>query len=256
MRDDDPDPLGFVLAARPDRVEAAILALTPALAPAVGAAKEGLAAMALALSAAEPRTELRARLLATAAAEADAARGIRRALVVVDMIHDHVAPGASHEVPRARAIVPALARRIGEARQRGVPVVYVVGSHDPDDEDLDAWGTHAVRGTEGASVWTPLAPEDGDVVVEKPSYSAFHAKQLDRALGALGVDTLVLTGCLTEIGLMATATDAMQRGYVVEVPPDSQAGAAEELERATLAALSFMAPYGPARKLLVAGRRR
>ncbi len=255
MRDDDPDPLGFALGARPDRLEAAILALTPGLAPAVGAAKEGLAAMALALSTDEPRTELRARLLATAAAEADAARHVRRALIVVDMIHDHLAPGASHEVPRARAIVPALARRIGGARLRGEPVVYVVDSHDPDDEDLDAWGTHALRGTEGASVWTPLAPVEGDVVVEKPSYSAFHGTALDGALAALGVHTLVLTGCLTEIGLMATATDAMQRGYAVEVPPDAQAGAAEQLEQAALAALSFMAPYGPARKRRLAGRR-
>ena len=31
-------------------------------------------------------------------------------------------------------------------------------------------------------------------------------------LDELRVDSLVLTGCLTEIGLMATATDALQQG--------------------------------------------
>lgn len=30
------------------------------------------------------------------------------------------------------------------------------------------------------------------------------------------------TGCLTEVGVTATATDAMQQGFAIEVPADSQ----------------------------------
>jgi nicotinamidase-related amidase len=85
-------------------------------------------------------------------------------------------------------------------------------------------------------------------VVNKPSYSAFFDTNLDKVLDELRVDSLVLTGCLTEIGLMATATDALQRGFDVEVPPDSQAGSSAEMEVASLAAMTVMAPYGPARK--------
>ncbi len=249
MRDDDADALAFALAVRPDRLERALLGLTPGLVPVVCEARAGLTALALALDAEEPAPRTRERLL-EALAQASS-RAPRRAVLVVDMIHDHLAPGAALEVPRARAIVPALEARLADARRRGQPIVYVVDAHDPDDPDLDAWGTHALRGTQGAAVWTPLAPTPEDLVVEKPSYSAFHATTLDATLAAMEVDTLVLTGCLTEIGLFATATDAMQRGYAVEVPPDSQAGVAEELERATLAALSLMAPYGPARRTLL-----
>jgi nicotinamidase-related amidase len=164
------------------------------------------------------------------------------------MIHDHLDPGTLLEVPRARMVVPALKQRLEAARARGVPVVYIVDEHDPDDPDLDAWGTHAVRGTKGTEVWDEIAPAPGDRIVKKASYSAFFESQLGNVLEELGVDTLVLTGCLTEIGIMATATDAMQRGYSVEVPPDAQAGSCPEAEAATMGTLSVMAPFGPARK--------
>ena len=67
-------------------------------------------------------------------------------------------------------------------------------------------------------------------------------------LDALKVDTIVLTGCLTEIGILATATEALQRGFAVEVPADAQAGANETAERVVLGVLAIMPPYGPARR--------
>lgn len=238
------DVVAFALAGRPERVEDAVLAISPpGLRAAVRDVRETLAAVALAEASASPPPELRARVLATVTS-----RVARRALVVIDMIVDHLEPGALLEVPRARAVVPALKKRIAEARASGVPIVYVVDEHEADDPDLDAWGTHAVRGTRGTEVWSEIAPEAGDRVVKKPSYSAFYASTLERVLDELAVDTLVLTGCLTEIGIMATATDAMQRGFAVEVPPDAQAGSCAEVEAAALGTMNVMAPFGPARR--------
>ena len=105
-----------------------------------------------------------------------------------------------------------------------------------------------MKGTSGQDVWDDLAPQSGDRIVKKPSYSAFYQSDLQNVLDELKVDTLVLTGCLTEIGIMATATDAMQQGFAVEVPADSQAGTCVELETAAMGTLSIMAPFGPARK--------
>jgi nicotinamidase-related amidase len=67
-------------------------------------------------------------------------------------------------------------------------------------------------------------------------------------LDELKVDTLVLTGCLTEIGMLATATHALEMGFAVEVPPDSQAGASAEAEQMAMGLLTLMPPYGAARK--------
>jgi nicotinamidase-related amidase len=238
------DLVAFVLAGRPERVEdGALLLAPPAYRSAVRDAHEVLATLGRAEAPEAPPAELRARLLATVAQQAR-----RRALVVIDMIQDHLAPGSLLEVPRARDVVPALKKRIEDAHAAGVPVVYVVDEHDPADPDLEAWGTHAVKGTEGTEVWEELAPQAGDRVVKKASYSAFFESSLASVLDELRVDTLVLTGCLTEIGIMATATDAMQQGFVVEVPPDSQAGSCAELESAALGTMNVMAPFGPSRK--------
>lgn len=239
------DLAAFVLAGRPERVEDGVLMMAPPeLRAAVRDTREVFAALGRAEEPQAPSAELRSRILGSLTNK----RTSRRALVVIDMINDHLQPGSVLEVPRAREVVPALKRRIEEARAGGVPVVYVVDEHEPDDPDLDAWGTHAVKGTSGTAVWDEIAPQSGDRIVKKPSYSAFYESDLTNVLDELKVDTLVLTGCLTEIGVMATATDAMQQGFAIEVPADSQAGSCVELEMAALGVMNVMAPFGPSRK--------
>jgi nicotinamidase-related amidase len=141
-----------------------------------------------------------------------------------------------------------LVKRIAQARAAAEPVVYVLDRHDPGDADMDAWATHALEGTEGAEVWPPLAPVAGDRLVTKPSYSGFYGSELESVLEELAVDTLVLTGCATEVQLMATATDALHRGFAVEVPADAQAGASEAGEMVTLGTLAALVPYAPSRR--------
>ncbi len=238
------DLAAFILAGRPERVEDGILMMAaPEFRAAVRATREVLATLGRAGAPEAPSANVRTKIL-----ESIGRRTTRRALVVIDMINDHLKPGSLLEVPRARAVVPALKKRIDDARAAGVPVVYVVDEHDPDDPDLDAWGTHAVKGTPGTEVWAELAPQSGDRVVKKSSYSGFYESNLGSVLDELKVDTLVLTGCLTELGIMATATDAMQQGFAVEVPADAQAGSCVELEMAALGTMNVMAPFGPSRK--------
>ena len=234
----------FALAARPERIEDGMLALAPPeFRVAVGQTREMLATLGRAEPIVAPTAGVRGRLMKSLDA-----RTSRRALLVIDMIVDHLAPGSLLEVPRARAVVSALKQRIDTARAQGIPVIYVVDEHEADDPDLDAWGTHAVKGSAGAEVWPELTPRIGDRVVKKSSYSAFHHSTLEAVLDELRIDTLTLTGCLTELGVMATATDAFQRGFVVEVPPDSQAGSTAALETTTLFIMGVMAPFGPARR--------
>ena len=240
------DLAAFVLSGRPERVEDGILMMAPPqFRAAVRATREVLATLGRAESPSAPSANVRAKLFESLSRRAATTR---RALVVIDMINDHLQPGSLLEVPRARAVVPALKKRIDEARAAGVPVVYIVDEHDPDDPDLDAWGTHAVKGTPGTEVWADLAPHSGDRIVKKASYSAFFESNLTSVLDELKIDTLVLTGCLTELGIMATATDAMQQGFAIEVPADAQAGSCVELEMAALGTMNVMAPFGPSRK--------
>ncbi len=239
----------FVLVGRHDRVELAHLGVQPKeVGGAVGFVRNTLATLAATVEPEPPPPALRGRLMATLAGKAKLKRS---ALLVIDMIKDHLEPGRPLEVPRARDVVPALSKRLDAARAAGIPVIYIIDEHDADDPDLEEWGGHAVKGTDGSDVWPPLAPKPGDRIVNKSAYSAFFETKLAGVLDELGVDSLVLTGCMTEIGIMSTATDAMQRGFDVSVPADSQAGGTAVSEESTLSALGLMAPYGPARKKLL-----
>jgi nicotinamidase-related amidase len=234
-----------VLSGRPERLEAAVAS---SLAPEARAGLRGtrnlLAAVAFAEAPVRPSPGLRARILGTLAQR----RPARKAILVCDMLNDHLTPGRPLYVPRARGIVPALKARLDDARSHGVPVIYVLDRHAPDDPELDAWSAHNVEGTDGAEVWPEIAPHSGDLQVTKPSYSAFFQSRLESVLDELKVDTLVITGCATEVHLLATATDALQRGFAVEMPPDTQAGTSEVGEQVAMGTLSALAPFMPARR--------
>lgn len=216
---------------------------------------EALAALALSPelvdTTAVPSAGLRDRILRTLSTRTKTEPN-RRALLVIDMLNDHLTPGRPLEVPRARAIIPALEARIAEARKASMPIVYICDQHDPNDTDMNEWAVHNVKGTVGAEVWPTLAPKPGDRVVNKATYSSFTRSNLADVLKDLKVDTLVMTGCSTELGMLATATDALQRGYAIEIPRDTQAGMIEASEQMALVMLSVMPPYGPARTQLLA----
>ncbi len=147
----------------------------------------------------------------------------RAALLVVDMLNDFVLPGAPLEVPAARAIMPVMRRRMDEARQAGIPVVFVCDAHAEDDPEFKIWPVHAVKDTLGAAIVDELSPQAGDLVVDKTTHSAFYGTRLEEILKENGIRHLTITGILTNICVFFTAADAVMRGFGVEVARDSVA---------------------------------
>ena len=147
---------------------------------------------------------------------------MRQALLIIDMLNDFVQEGAPLEVPATRAILPALMTRLAAARTAGPPVIYICDAHRPDDPEFSrmGWPPHAVKETPGAAVVKELAPRETEPVVEKTAYSGFHHTGLEGILQALGISSLILTGCVTNICILYTAYDAVIRGYRVTVPAD------------------------------------
>ncbi len=161
---------------------------------------------------------------------------MKEALLVIDMLNDFTLPGAPLEVPETRAVTPAIRREIDLARAGGKPVIYVCDSHAPDDKEFRkfGWPAHAVKGTRGAEVIEELKPMPGDRVIPKATYSGFYGTALDATLKELGVDALRLTGCVTHICVMFTASDAVLRDYPVTVVEDGVAGLSREDHEAAL----------------------
>lgn len=160
----------------------------------------------------------------------------KEALLVIDMLNDFVLKGAPLEVPETREVAPNIKREIDKARAEGNPIIFICDTHAPDDKEFSkfGWPPHAVKGTRGAEVVDELKPQKGDMVIEKTTYSGFYYTYLDETLKRLGVNSLRLTGCVTHICVMFTASDAVLRDYKVTVVEDSVAGLSKEDHNAAI----------------------
>jgi nicotinamidase-related amidase len=153
--------------------------------------------------------------------------------MVIDMLNDFVLQGSPLEVPAARDIIPHIRDEIGKARSEGIPVFYICDAHaanDPEFERMD-WPPHAVKGTKGAKIVEELSPFPEDPVIIKTSYSGFFRTSLEKELKKREIKDILITGCVTNICILYTVADAVQRGYEVKVLKNCTAGiSAEEHE--------------------------
>lgn len=137
------------------------------------------------------------------------------AILVIDMLVEFVT-GRLGSV-RAKRVVPKIKKLIQAAREKGIPIIYVCDAHGPDDYEFKVWGPHAIKGTEENKIVPELAPQPGDLVIEKRTYSAFYNTKLDEELRARNIKTVILTGVLTDVCIQHTAADAFFRGYNIIV---------------------------------------
>jgi nicotinamidase-related amidase len=140
------------------------------------------------------------------------------AVLVIDMLVDFVTGKLRCE--RASRIIPNIKKLLEAARRHGMLVVYVGDAHLKGDKELELWGEHAMAGTRGAEVIPELEPWEGDYVLGKRTYSAFHETGLDMLLRSRGVDRVIITGLHTNICDRHTAADAFFRGYRIVVVED------------------------------------
>jgi nicotinamidase-related amidase len=151
----------------------------------------------------------------------------RTALLVIDMQNDFIKPGACLEVPEARNQIPEIKKLIEAARRFGVPVVYTAHIHRSDGTDMGLmkyWPminnrTCLVEGSEGAQVYPEIAPKGNERTVLKNRYSAFYNTNLETILrslrGAGVVDTLIISGTVTNICVESTTRDAFFRDFKI-----------------------------------------
>ena len=141
------------------------------------------------------------------------------AVIVLDMVNDFVTGVIAAE--RAQRIIPSLRDDLlPAARENDVHVIYANDAHRPEDTELEVWGKHAMRGTEGAQVIPELTPADQDDVFEKRFYDAFYETGLDAHLRSLDVDRVIPTGLHTNMCARHTSASAFFRGYDIAVPKD------------------------------------
>lgn len=154
----------------------------------------------------------------------------RSAVIVVDMQHDFIAPGAALETPMGRALFPKLKQLLDRARSAGMRVIYTAHVHRRDGSDLgrfgEIWssigeGAALVDGEPGVEVVADVAPLPGELIIKKHRYSAFFGTDLDIVLRTGDIENVIITGVTTENCCHATARDAMFHGYRVAFISDA-----------------------------------
>jgi nicotinamidase-related amidase len=162
------------------------------------------------------------------------------ALVIVDMQNDFVDPRGSLSVASARDTIPAIARLRDLARAEGMLVVFTQDWHGEDDPEFALWGPHAVAGTWGAEIVPELAPAPQDLVIRKLRYDAFYGTPLEHELRRRRIESLVVTGTVSNICVLHTAGSAALRWLRVIVPVDAVSALTEFDQHAALRQIAFL----------------
>ena len=158
---------------------------------------------------------------------------------------------------RRHGTVGHVARVLGAARARGVPVFHCLMARRADGGGATAncLLLAATRKSErpllpGSPQQAPvpaLAPVEGEWVVTRfHGLTPFHGTELDQLLRNLGVRTVVATGVSVNIGIVGLALEAVNAGYQVVIPREAVAGTPDEYVAAvmenTLRLLATLAP--------------
>lgn len=164
----------------------------------------------------------------------DALDPARTALVVFDMLECY-----RPKVEDAGAVEP-IRHLIATCRRRGVIVCFARADHRTDgadanrtltdtDEAFRPWGpqgqTFGFRHPpETMAVMSELAPQPGDYDIPKHRWNAFFQTPLDLSLRSRCIDTVLLVGGSTHVGIASTAYAARDLDYQVVIVRDGLTG--------------------------------
>jgi nicotinamidase-related amidase len=125
------------------------------------------------------------------------------------------------------------------ARSAGLPVFYIQNSRRPDFADQKEVLTDAsiagggarggpVIGTRPWEIMDEIKPQPDDYVVPKFRQGAFSSTALDTLLRARGIETVVLCGVRTTVGIETTVRDGRDLGYNMVLVSDCTGGVAPD----------------------------
>jgi len=196
----------------------------------------------------------------------------KTALVVVDMQNAFMLPGVAHALcPMAEKIVPNINRLAQVVRATGGTVIWIKTTFK--DDALQNWSTYfemvtpqqgakriaaLTADSKGHELWATLDVRPDDLIVEKNRFSAFiqGSSNLAEVLRGRGLDTLLITGTVTNVCCESTARDAMMLNFRTIMVTDGNAAVTDEDHNASL--IAFYLTFGDVMStdMLIAGLER
>ena len=175
----------------------------------------------------------------------------RVALIVYDM-----QVGILRHVERSADLIANVVRVLTAARQAGVRVFFLRHMSLPKElmgvfqlrmalawqrvstvDEVTPW---FLRDTPDFHLTPEVAPLPSEAVFDKLTFSAFEGTPLDIALRDCGINTFILVGVATEIGLEPTVRHGCDLGYMPILVTDACGAGDPEAGDRALASLRFM----------------
>src|ERR1700677_581587 len=150
-------------------------------------------------------------------------------LLFFDMLNGHVKKDDPDTKKRYETVIPNAAALLQKARETNMMVAYAAANHRADDRttakvlrDTDnklrpAAVGHSLHlfhaGSWEIEIIDELKPIEADYHIPKYRWSAFHQTYLDLALRTRKIDTIILAGGSTDVGVASTAFSARDLDY-------------------------------------------
>ncbi|ANR76938.1 MULTISPECIES: hydrolase [Kosakonia] len=161
----------------------------------------------------------------------------KTALVVIDL-QEGILPfaGGPHT---AQDVVQRAAKLAEKFRANGSPVVFVrVGWSEGFAEALKQPVDAATGGHTLPENWwvypQALGKKASDIEVTKRQWGAFYGTDLELQLRRRGIDTIVLCGISTNIGVESTARNAWELGFSLVIAEDACSAGSNEQHQGSL----------------------
>ena len=182
----------------------------------------------------------------------------KTALLFFDILNGYV-PEAEPGKPRALKPWIQNAVRLGKAgRAAGLPVFFAKGNHRPDgatnallltdtNNSLTPWpngevtktSMHVIAGDRSSDVLADLEPKSEDYYIVKYRWSAFFQTYFDLALHTRGIDTIIVSGGSTDVGVASTLYSGRDLDYNMIVVSDACGTSHNQRAQDTLMELVF-----------------
>jgi ureidoacrylate peracid hydrolase len=182
----------------------------------------------------------------------------KTALLFFDILNGYV---AEPEPGKPRVLKPWIqnAVRLGKAgRAAGLPVFFAKGNHRPDNattallltdtnNSLTPWPNgevtktkmHVIAGDKSSDVLADLQPQANDYYIVKYRWSAFFQTYLDLALRTRGIDTIIISGGSTDVGVTSTLYSGRDLDYNQIVVSDACGTSHDQRAHDTLMEIIF-----------------
>jgi ureidoacrylate peracid hydrolase len=164
----------------------------------------------------------------------------KTAILFFDILNGYYHSDDAAAKARMKSWVDNAVRLMKAGREAGMPTFFAKGNHRADSEtsallltdtnnSLKPWPNgeivkprmHVFAGDKSSEVIPELEPRPDDYYIPKYRWSAFHQTYLDLALRSRGIDTVIVSGGSTDVGVTSTVYSGRDLDYNMIVVSDA-----------------------------------